>query len=462
MFRHVGVGLSEEHDGCVAEALQSFVDEVALIRRPYQSPRAPCPDGGNESSRPAVELSWHLTEKLESKLLQLSKLCVGSGTLTGTAVQPVGAFLGVAYRTVDALVRLIDVFRRVFRAEGGNCDSGRLTNTKQVAAVPSSEVDIAVIRIVDLALFSLSNLLECPSWRHLFFRVLHDTQLEQQRREESFFSEHGASSPAPRLRGSVITLQDFIWRKIVADSPGLSPGSLTTHAGAGELEENRAQGCGPSTDCTGELRASAYLVSPVNHAAVRLTCHMVRHCPLSFPASSYASLAPHLAEYILLDTTTGSETARGADRSRCRAAKGGDGGGGAFRRTTGSGGNVQGGGAMSRLRGDFVVLIDLFASCARGSPHFRQYVKGSRRKKELLRRLLGLLNSPVRDPSGASSDVESEKIVVRALSALTRVLAGDALESKVRRFPIGRFSRRPFVVACWRSRVAGALTASDL
>ncbi|CAN0575816.1 unnamed protein product, partial [Ectocarpus sp. 12 AP-2014] len=67
-----------------------------------------------------------------------------------------------------------------------------------------------------------------------------------------------------------------------------------------------------------------------------------------------------------------------------------------------------------------MVVLDLFAACARGSPHFRQYVKGLRRKRELFRRLLGLLGPMCEG-----------RIVVRALCALTRVLAGDPLEGKV-------------------------------
>ncbi|CAM9935319.1 unnamed protein product [Pylaiella littoralis] len=121
---------------------------------------------------------------------------------------------------------------------------------------------------------------------------------------------------------------------------------------------------------------------------------MVRHCPLSFPASSYASLAPHLADYLL--------------------------------RSGGSGGGSSGGSTATineevvAPQNGLMVLLDLFAVCARGSPHFRQYVKGIPRKRELFRRLLGLL--------GPRCD---RRIVVRALCSLTRVLAGDPLEGKV-------------------------------
>ncbi|CAN0269693.1 unnamed protein product, partial [Scytosiphon promiscuus] len=151
--------------------------------------------------------------------------------------------------------------------------------------------------------------------------------------------------------------------------------------------------------------ASQRPVVAVDCAAVRVCCSMVRHRPLSFSASSYASLAPFLVGYLLDGRGNGAGGAT-ADSKKDKNRNGSSTG---CKDTEGA-----------AARGELVVLLDLFAACARGSPHFRQYVKGLRRKRELFRRLLGLL--------GPRCDGE---IVVRALCALTRVLAGDPLEGKV-------------------------------
>ena len=166
------------------------------------------------------------------------------------------------------------------------------------------------------------------------------------------------------------SLQEHLWRRIVVADAGALPGDAARPGAKGPLQL-------PSPSST-EPRP---VMPAADRVAVRLCCSMVRHCPLSFSASSYAALAPHLTDYLLGSSNSNEETAS---------------------------------------QEDLTVLLDLFAACARGSPHFRQYVKGLRQKRELFRRLLAFL--------GPRCD---GVVVVRALCALTRVLAGDPLEGKV-------------------------------
>ncbi|CAM9990159.1 unnamed protein product, partial [Phaeothamnion confervicola] len=67
-----------------------------------------------------------------------------------------------------------------------------------------------------------------------------------------------------------------------------------------------------------------------------------------------------------------------------------------------------------------VAVVGLLAACVRGSPHCRQRLRGLRSHRALYRCLLGML--------GPNSSAE---LVTRALSALTRLVAGDELEERV-------------------------------
>lgn len=394
-----GVG-SPERSSAAAEVLRSFLDELPAAF--FGSNRA---TGNPDPQQRDGLISRSTAAILEDRLRGLCALRVeevASTRLNGAALPPC-----LTYSAVDGLVRLVGkLVPLVDIGPNGRSTGSSSRGDRCVSSAGGNEQDgeegeeaaslVAANALVDLALLCLANLLESPSWRHVFFRVLHEVQLEQQlQHDHSPIAENGERPPTAvagrsqqqqQQQPRTPTLQEFLWRKMVTEAPA---GAGATTTATGTAARGRA-GSSPSTPSS-----SSRLVVPVHRAAVRLCCNMVRHCPLSFPASSYASLAPHLADYLI-------------GNAGASAAVGGDGGG-------------AGGVPDEGSEADLMVLLDLFAACARGSPHFRQYVKGLRRKRELFRRLLACL-SPGRNGG----------IVVRALCALTRVLAGDALEGKVR------------------------------
>ncbi|CAM9277384.1 unnamed protein product, partial [Ectocarpus sp. 13 AM-2016] len=374
------------------DLLRSFLNEVAdaepslqafLSRRSkHEGMPGNSGDGSaRQQGQPeAARLTAWTAGPLRRKLRELSALHVSDdgpspgGTGGVSAPFAVATPPGLVYATLDALVRLVSRLLLLVDAASSDATPTLLSAKQDSADAPP------LASLVDLTFLCLANLAESPSWRHVFLRVLHEVQLEHQQSRGG--AGGGSGGEASTATGT--TLQEYLWRRVVV-------ADWTTACGAA-VSEARPSPPAPAVD----------------RAAVRLCCSMVRHCPLSFSASSYASLAPYLAEYVLGEG--------GGDGG----GSGGGGSGGSSHTSRGSSsrrnGSKGGGGAQT----DLMVVLDLFAACARGSPHFRQYVKGLRRKRELFRRLLGLLG-PMCDG----------RIVVRALCALTRVLAGDPLEGKV-------------------------------
>lgn len=333
------------------------------------------------------------TARLEAELRRLSALPVEQSA--GDGLIHANLPPGLIYFTMNALVRLVEELLSEEPAPA--CGVGKPTIANKTDSPPPARNTL-----LDLALLCLANLLEDPPWRHVFFRVLHELQLEPRRernrgsqaanRSDGSRESSGARLQKQHSRQS--TLQERLWRMVITDPTMVTArdsDAATAGSGVGET----------GGKVVVRSSSTSALVSPVNRPAVRLCCNMVRHSPLSFPASSYSSLAPHLVDY-LID-------------------------GGRFPATDsiyGRGGN--GGTAITSVDEDFdvdlTVLLDLFAACVRGSPHFRQCVKGIRRKRELFRQLLTFLEPhPRRDG----------RVLVRALCGLTRILAGDALEAKV-------------------------------
>ncbi|CAM9723958.1 unnamed protein product [Ectocarpus sp. 12 AP-2014] len=370
------------------DLLRSFLNEVAdaeplLFRRSkHEGTPGNSGDGSaRQQGQPeAAQVTAWTAGPLRRKLRELSALHVSDdgpspgGTGGVSAAFAVAAPPGLVYAALDALVRLVSRLLLLVDAASSDATPTLLSAKQDSADAPP------LASLFDLTLLCLANLAESPSWRHVFLRVLHEVQLEQQQSRGG--AGGGSGGEANSATGT--TLQEYLWRRVVVAD--------RTTAGGAAMSEATPSPPAPA----------------VNLAAVRLCCSMVRHCPLSFSASSYASLAPYLAEYLLGEG--------GGDGG----GSGGGGSGGSSHTRRGSSsrsnGSKGGGGAQT----DLMVVLDLFAACARGSPHFRQYVKGLRRKRELFRRLLGLLG-PMCDG----------RIVVRALCALTRVLAGDPLEGKV-------------------------------
>lgn len=388
MSRRVGVGSSESEISSAAVVLQSFLNEfeeaTVLLDPPRNTAREqPLRDGDGLDP----DSDWASTGILQRKLRHVSVLCVDSNdTEMDTTILNDGAGTDVSYRTVHALLRLVR--------------ASQLSSRMPVGAAAAG-----LTRVVDLALLSLANLLESPSWRHLFFRALGETRLIQ-KQEDKLCGKNDDS-------GRRSTLQDILWQRVIAyDLPRPPPAPLAVRKGNSEVVDSREQS-GPR------------LIWPVDHSTVRLTCHMVRHCPLSFPASSYASLAPQLTDYLLRGE------APVANRSRATTRRAG-GNSNATDSSSGTGAGIGNSTEGTGSSEDLVVLLDIFSACVRGSPHFRQHVKDSRSKRELFRRLLGFLSSSSGPPRGHGDGSVDERIVVRALCALTRVLAGEALEGKVR------------------------------
>lgn len=366
------------------EMLRSFLDAIAEAGSAlfHVSPG---------SSTPAVDRQ-HST-RLEAELRRLSALPVGQSAADGLIHADIPP--GLIYFTMNALVRLVEELLSEEPAPA--CGEG---NPPIVNMTDKSSPATSIL--VDLSLLCLANLLEDPPWRHVFFRVLHELQLEPRRgrnrgSQAANSSDGGRESSGARLqkqRSSRSTLQERLWRMIITDPTTVTArDSDAATAGSG--------GGGASGKVVARSSSTGALVSPVNRPVVRLCCNIVRHCPLSFPASSYSSLAPHLVDYIIDGrrfTATDSSYNRGGNEGIAITS------------------------VDEAFEVDLIVLLDLFAACVRGSPHFRQCVKGIRRKRELFRQLLAFLEPhPRRDG----------RVLVRALCGLTRVLAGDALEAKV-------------------------------
>eukprot|EP00903_Cladosiphon_okamuranus_P014395 g13363.t1 len=362
--------------------LDRYAPEATSKRQPPQTSRADeCLDHHHhqlEDGATQQQLTARSLDPLRLKLRELSAVQQVSderqpspGTIRTAATVPgalaAGVSPGLVYSVMNGLVhfvtRLLPLVGPATETTGAARSAPALANG-----------------LVDLALVCLANLLESPSWRHVFFRVLHDIQREQHQQQHHLRAGNSGAKPS----GAGVSLQEHLWRRIVADAGG----PLTSDALRPGVQA-RAQAQVPLPSPASPERRTA-----VDHVAARLCCSMVRHCPLSFSASSYAALAPHLTDYLL--SGGGSNTAAAAA-------------------TTATTNNKE-----IAAQEDLTVLLDLFAACARGSPHFRQYVKGLRRKRELFRRLLGFLGPRC---DGA--------VVVRALCVLTRILAGDPLEGKV-------------------------------
>lgn len=375
-------------EGSAAAVLWLFVEQShTSLARSASCEGSDSPHGGQPCSR--CESGWNITA-LESKLRQLSTVCVGraGGAMLNETVS------GLAHSTVEALVRLVVRLLPIERLPVPASDNDQLSGENKATAAR---------RLVDLAILSLANLLDDQPWRHLFFRVLHQIRVDVHHDEASTTGSCLVRNGPAGLSIPTASVQDALWRRLVTSSLAPDVGSATV----GDRE-----GCSPKTNFGSDDTTKVGLlpnhpkliVAPLHRGAARLICHMVRHCPLSLSASSYASLASLLTDY-LLGETLGRER---RDRHQ----------------NTASSGKLPGSSKWGNVDMTDSVLLDLFAACARGSSHFRQYVKDSGRKRDLFKRFLGLLNV---GPQG-----ESDGMVVRALCALTRIVAGDPLEGKVR------------------------------
>ncbi|CAN0554372.1 unnamed protein product, partial [Ectocarpus sp. 8 AP-2014] len=112
---------------------------------------------------------------------------------------------GLVYAALDALVRLVSRLLLLVDAAPSGATPTLLSPKQESADAPP------LASLVDLTLLCLANLAESPSWRHVFFRVLHEVQLEQQQSRGG--TGGGSGGEASTTAGT--TLQEYLWRRVV-------------------------------------------------------------------------------------------------------------------------------------------------------------------------------------------------------------------------------------------------------
>eukprot|EP00953_Heterococcus_sp_UTEX-ZZ885_P022743 12567-Heterococcus_DN1.PRE.2 len=254
--------------------------------------------------------------------------------------------------------------------------------------------DSALHKLQEAALQALAHLTDDPAVQQLLDRALHTVQTQARRAKPD------------------ISLQEALLQRVLR----------------GGSKHAATSGGSSSPDRSAAAAAAESPLQGIDHTAVQLLTNMLQHVPLCLPASSYAALAPRLVNYLL-------------DHPSPPAVK---------TAATANGRGV----VTDRSEADLTAAAGLLAACVRGSPHFRQYIRGLRKntsiyhlwtvlsypdavvadylmlftyhnlstqqRKDLFRCLLGLLSAQ-----------NSTGLVARALSALTRSVSGDPVESKV-------------------------------
>jgi hypothetical protein len=183
--------------------------------------------------------------------------------------------------------------------------------------------DGALLKLQEAALQVLAHLTDDPAVQQLLDRALHTVQTQ-------------ARTAKP---DSILSLQEALLQRV------LRGGSKHTAASGGSSSPNQSTAA-----------AAAAAESPlqgIDHTAVQLLTNMLQHAPLCLPASSYAALAPRLVNYLL-------------DHPSPPAVK--------------TAATANGRGVVSdRSEADLTAAAGLLAACVRGSPHFRQYIRGLRK-----------------------------------------------------------------------------------
>ncbi|CAN0269633.1 unnamed protein product, partial [Scytosiphon promiscuus] len=188
----------------------------------------------------AQQTAW-TADALQGALKDLSALQLSEeGPPPGTPPLPPPEALfapaptpGLVFSALDALVRLLIRLLPLADPEINGAPSGarpqpprspppaRCQHERRRRALAES--------LLELTLACLANLLESPSWRHVFFRVLHEVQLEQQQRQQRQQQQQlrafggGGGDGKPSVAASMTTLQEHLWRRIVADAPAPAP-----------------------------------------------------------------------------------------------------------------------------------------------------------------------------------------------------------------------------------------------
>jgi hypothetical protein len=179
--------------------------------------------------------------------------------------------------------------------------------------------DSALHKLQEAALQALAHLTDDPAVQQLLDRALHTIQTQARRAKPD------------------ISLQEALLQRVLR----------------GGSKHAAATGNSSSPDKAAAAAAAESPLQGIDHTAVQLLTNMLQHVPLCLPASSYAALAPRLVNYLL-------------DHPSPPAVK--------------TAATANGRGVVSdRSEADLTAAAGLLAACVRGSPHFRQYIRGLRK-----------------------------------------------------------------------------------
>jgi hypothetical protein len=179
--------------------------------------------------------------------------------------------------------------------------------------------DSALHKLQEAALQALAHLTDDPAVQQLLDRALHTIQTQARRAKPD------------------ISLQEALLQRVLR----------------GGSKYAAATGNSSSPDRSAAAAAAESPLQGIDHTAVQLLTNMLQHVPLCLPASSYAALAPRLVNYLL-------------DHPSPPAVK---------TAATANGRGV----VTDRSEADLTAAAGLLAACVRGSPHFRQYIRGLRK-----------------------------------------------------------------------------------
>ncbi|CAN0420239.1 unnamed protein product, partial [Ectocarpus fasciculatus] len=163
---------------------------------------------------------------LRRKLRELSALRVSDGGISPGGTSAVSAAFAVAappglvYAALNALVRLVSRLLLLVDPASSEATPTPLPPKRQSADAPP------LASLVDLAILCLANLAENASWRHVFFRVLHEVQLEHQQSRGG----GGGGSGGEASTSSGTTLQEYLWRRVVVADKAAASGAAMFEA----------------------------------------------------------------------------------------------------------------------------------------------------------------------------------------------------------------------------------------
>lgn len=219
-------------------------------------------------------------------------------------------------------------------------------STEIMTAEDSSSSPHDASPLLEAALVNLANLCEDSSGRQLLQRALHCVS-----------ATNDDDDCAP-------TLPELLLKRVLHSSVGDSVGSsheTTTFASQAPATATPARSVASYHQASAtphlarqkqQQQQQRLSLTPIGHTCVRLLTSLLLHAPLLLPASSYAALAPATIAFLLCPQGDGC---------------------------SGGGDGVKGTDA------ELAAAVGLLAACVRGSPHFRDYVRGCQQVTQGLR-----------------------------------------------------------------------------